>query len=191
MKSLYLLIIFICFSAGLYAQQNHFVYIQTENKQPFYVRMGDKVLSSSTSGYMVIAKLRDGDHDLFIGFPKNEWPQQRISIRVKNNDAGYVLKNFDAKGWGLFNLQTMETIMPANGQAKDATVKPVQSDGFADVLADVVNNPSIKEKPPVKEVPKTVEPLKQPESEKEKEAVVVKQEPKPEKDKVAEKPLTE
>ena len=191
MKSLYLLITFICSSAGLYAQQNHFVYIQTENKQPFYVRMGDKVLSSSTSGYMVIPKLRDGDHDLFIGFPKNEWPQQRISIRVKNNDAGYVLKNFDAKGWGLFNLQTMEIIMPANGQVKEATVRPVQSDGFADVLADVVNNPAIKEKPPVKNAANTSEPEKQPVIEKVKESAVVKQVPEPEKEKVAEKPLVE
>lgn len=191
MKSLYLLITCLCCMGSLYAQQHHFVYIQTENKQPFYVRMGDKVLSSSTSGYMVIPKLIDGDHELFIGFPKNEWPQQRISIRVKNNDAGYVLKNFEAKGWGLFNLQTMEVIMPLNGQAKEAPVKPVQSDGFADVLADVVNNPSIKEKPPVKELPKTAEPVKQPEAEKVKEAAVVKLEPEPEIDKVAEKPLVE
>lgn len=191
MKSLYLLITCLCCMGSLFAQQHHFVYIQTENKQPFYVRMDDKVLSSSTSGYMVIPKLTDGDHELFIGFPKNEWPQQRISIRVKNNDAGYVLKNFEAKGWGLFNLQTMEVIMPSNSQAKETPAKPVQSDGFADVLADVVNNPSIKEKPPVKELPKTAEPVKQPEAEKVKETAAVKPVPEPEKGKVAEKPLVE
>ncbi len=189
MKSLYLLITSLCCLGSLYAQQHHFVYIQTENKQPFYVRMRDKVLSSSTSGYMVIPKLKDGDHDLFIGFPKNEWPQQRINIRVKNNDAGYVLKNFDTKGWGLFNLQTMEVIMPVAGQVKETPAKPVQTDGFADVLADVVNNPSIKEKPPVKEVVKNSEPEQQPKTEKPNEAAVIKQEPV--KEKTAEKPVVE
>ena len=187
MKSLYLLITCLCCMGSLYAQQHHFVYIQTENKQPFYVRMGDKVLSSSTSGYMVIPKLKDGDHDLFIGFPKNEWPQQRINIRVKNNDAGYVLKNFDAKGWGLFNLQTMEVIMPVDGLAKETPSKPAQTDGFADVLADVVNNPSIKEKPPVKEAVKTSEPGKQIKTEEVKVITESKQEPVQEK--IVEKPL--
>ena len=95
MKFIYFLAAIFFSITGLYAQQNHFIYIQTENKQPFYVRMSDKVLSSSSSGYLVISKLQDGVHDLLIGFPKNEWPQQRISVKVKNNDAGYILKNFD------------------------------------------------------------------------------------------------
>jgi hypothetical protein len=81
MKFIYFLAAFYFCVTGLYAQQNHFIYIQTENKQPFYVRLSDKVLSSSSSGYIVISKVQNGDHDLLIGFPKNEWPQQKISVK--------------------------------------------------------------------------------------------------------------
>ena len=160
MKFIYFLAAIFFSINGLYAQQNHFIYIQTENKQPFYVRMSDKVLSSSSSGYLVISKLQDGVHDLLIGFPKNEWPQQKISVKVKNNDAGYILKNFDIKGWGLFNLQTMEIVMSASNPAKSETVTTTQSDGFADVLSEVVNNPAIKQKPVVKEPEKEKIPEK-------------------------------
>ena len=111
MKFLHFLIFFFLFSLQSFAQQNHFIYIQTENKQPFYVRVGDRLLSSSSAGYIVIPKLQDGKYDLNIGFPKNEWPQQKMNVTVNNNDAGFVLKNFDSKGWGLFNMQTMEVVM--------------------------------------------------------------------------------
>ncbi len=135
------------------AQQNHFVYIQTENKQSFYIRMADRLLSSSTAGYLVIPKLQDGKYELGIGFPKNEWPLQKITISVKN-DAGYILKNFDSKGWGLFNMQTMDIVMSSAITTLKDSLSGTKSDGFADVLADVVGTPSIKQKPVVPEINK-------------------------------------
>ncbi len=155
MKCLNFLIAFFIFITHTVAQQNHFIYIQTENKQPFYVRVGDKLLSSSSVGYIVIPKLQNGIYEMNIGFPKNEWPQQRITVTVNNNDAGFVLKNFEEKGWGLFNMQTLDIIMASAGQAnKDGAAKN-QSDGFADVLADVVNTPSIKQKPAAEKTSET------------------------------------
>ena len=147
MKFLNFLIAFFIFITHTLAQQNHFIYIQTENKQPFYVRIGDKVLSSSSVGYIVIPKLQNGIYEMNIGFPKNEWPQQRITVTVNNNDAGFVLKNFEEKGWGLFNMQTLDIIMASATQGNKDGTAGNKSDGFADVLADVVNTPSIKQKP--------------------------------------------
>src|SRR6188768_2663174 len=73
--------------------QNRFIYIQTENKQAFYVKMDKKILSSSASGYMIISKLIDSTYKFSIGFPKNEWPEQNVTITLKEADAGYLLKN--------------------------------------------------------------------------------------------------
>jgi len=151
MKFLNSLIAFFIFITQATAQQNHFIYIQTENKQAFYVRLGDRLLSSSSVGYIVIPKLQNGNYDLNIGFPKNEWPQQKISVTVNNEDAGFVLKNFDAKGWGLFNMQTLTIIMSSAGPVNKDKDTVTQTDGFADVLADVVSTPSIKQKPVKKE----------------------------------------
>lgn len=50
--------------------------------------------------------------------------------------------------------------MSVTSQSKSEPVTTIQSDGFADVLSDVVNNPAIKQKPVVKETGKVKEPEK-------------------------------
>ncbi|HMJ47072.1 MAG TPA: hypothetical protein VK498_07060, partial [Ferruginibacter sp.] len=156
---LYLAIISICFlGISVHAQQNHFVYLQTDNKQPFYVQVNEKVFSSSATGYVVIPKLVNGSYTFNIGFPKNEWPQQNLPVTINNKDAGYLLKNFESKGWGLFDMQTMNVIMPAASVSKSEPTEN-KTDAFSNVLADVVNTPSLKEKPK-EEVPvKKEEPV--------------------------------
>lgn len=143
MRPLLLFIVFICLGLGAQSQQYHFVYLQTDNKQPFYVRIQEKLYSSSSTGYLVIPKLRSGSHLLTVGFPKNEWPSQSIPLQITDKDLGYSLKNFESKGWALFNWQTMEVI---NSNQASANNSPVVSttevaDGFSSVLSEVVNTP--------------------------------------------------
>jgi hypothetical protein len=146
---------------GSFSQQNHFIYLQTENRQPFYVKLDKKILSSSASGYIIIPKLQEGNYILAIGFPKNEWPEQTVTCTVNKKDAGYLLKNFGDKGWGIFNLQTMEVIMLGTRLSeKENTGVEDKSDIFSNTLSNVVNDPSIvrkiEEKPAVKEEVKPV-----------------------------------
>lgn len=141
--------LFVSFLVGLsvtaFAQQNHFIYIQTDNKQPFYVKFDKKILSSSVSGYLIIPKLQDSTYELSIGFPKNEWPEQKVTCGVNNKDVGYLLKNFGEKGWGLFNFQTMDLVMADNKPKTDsAKIKETKSDAFTDALSNVVNDPNIR-----------------------------------------------
>jgi Domain of unknown function (DUF4476) len=142
-KKYCLLFILLCLGARLYAQQNHFIYLQTENKQPFYIKLDKKILSSSASGYLIIPKLQEGSHTLTLGFPKNEWPEQKVTCSIDNKDAGYILKNFGDKGWGLFNWQTMNVVM-ADKKAEE----PV-------VIAEVKKEDAV-----VKTIPAVTEPAK-------------------------------
>lgn len=129
-----------------YAQINHFVYVQTDNKQAFYIRLNEKLYSSSASGYLIIPKLQSGNHLMIVGFPKNEWPAKNITIPVLNKDIGYILKNFESKGWGLFNMQTMDiVILDSSKNLLSEKKTESRSDEFSNTLADVVNTPSIKE----------------------------------------------
>jgi len=75
--------IFILF-CGLFAkaQQVHFIYLQTENSQPFYVKLDKKVVSSSSAGYLILPKLIDGDYKLSVGFPKKEFPEENFQITI-------------------------------------------------------------------------------------------------------------
>ena len=171
---------FVLFSFGLVAQQNHFIYLQTENKQPFYVKLDKKLLSSSASGYLIVPKLQDGAYTLTIGFPKNIWPEQNITCSVNKKDDGYLLKNFGDKGWGLFNLQTLEVVMAAQKAAADQAVILVnKTDDFSKTLSNVINDPSIAKteevKPVIKEEIKPVEEIKKEEPVK----LVIKEEVKP------------
>lgn len=136
------------------AQHNHFIYIEAENKQPFYIRINEKIFSASSSGYVILPKLQAGTYKLAIGFPKNEWPVQMIDVAV-NKDAGYILKNFESRGWGLFNMETMDLVMLSGGSAANIPAKeniPANKpDAFSDLLAETVNAPAIRQQAVVNE----------------------------------------
>ena len=134
------------FSYSSTAQINHFIYLQTENKQPFYVKFNKKIISSSASGYIIIPKLQPGSYDLIIGFPKNEWAEQHFTGSVKNEDVGYLVKNFGEKGWGLFNLQSLQVVMAGEKNAEATMVKVDKTDEFSNLLSNVVNDPTILKK---------------------------------------------
>lgn len=117
------------------AQEKHFIYIQSENKQPFYVQMNDQNYSSTASGYVIIPQLLKGKYYLVAGFAKNLYPEQKFTIDL-NKDAGYSLKQFEDKKWGLFDIVAFNTIMADNGDSakkKDiiAIVNPVLKDTVA------------------------------------------------------------
>ena len=161
MKYLFIAFFLLVSFVGL-SQQNHFIYLQTDNKQPFYVKMDRKLMSSTASGYLIIPKLLDSAYQLTIGFPMNEWPEQRLTCTVNQADAGYLLKNFGEKGWALFNLQSMALVMADTASVNDiAVIKVNKEDRFAEVLANVVNDPALrniekKEEDPI-ELPKTTD----------------------------------
>lgn len=158
MKSFYSLVFLLLLNIpfGVKAQQNHFIYFQTEGRQPFYAKLDKKVLSSSASGYLIIPKLKDGTYNIFIGFPKNENGEQNFVCTIDNRDAGYLLKNFGDKGWGLFNLQTLDVVMSSNQPKEKDVVKVEKTDAFSTMLSDVVNDPTIKETEKPKEKTKQV-----------------------------------
>lgn len=137
MKYLLLLFFFIS-SHSCFSQQNHFIYIQTEDKQPFYVKLDRKILSSTVSGYIIIPQLRDSTYQLLIGFPKNLWPEQRFSCTLNRKDQGYLLKPGAGNNWVLFNLQTMELLKADTGRDQ-----VIRKDGFAEELSSVIGDPGL------------------------------------------------
>ena len=135
------------------AQQTHFVYLQTENGNPFYVRMNNKVVSSSPAGYVILPNMEDGDYQIVIGFPKNEFPEEAFKISIDKKNEGFLLKNFDEKGMALFNLQSLALLPGTNSTVAVASVPitaaPVvkkQDDAFSTMLANVVKDSSILQK---------------------------------------------
>lgn len=139
------------FSLNLKAQQNHFIYIQTDNNKPFYLKLDKIVYSSTAFGYIIIPKLKTGSYALVIGFPKNEWPEQKVNCYISDKDLGYLFKNFGDRGWGLFNLQSLIVLMAEDSEKKAEGGTDFKSDAFSNMLSIVVNDSTIKQNEPVKE----------------------------------------
>lgn len=127
------------------AQQNHFIYLQSDNRQPFYVKLQTQVWSSTASGYLILSKLTEGKYDFKIGFPKNEWPEQTFTCTVGKKDLGYSIKNL-SKGWGLLNMQTGEIIsLSGKSPEQKAKLKEPVGDDFSNLLANIVDDPAIRQ----------------------------------------------
>ena len=155
LKRIFVILLISVSALPVKAQQIHFIYVQTENGQPFYVRFNNKVVSSSPAGYVILPNLSDGDYQLAVGFPKNEFPEEGFRISIDKKNEGFLLKNFGEKGWGLFNMQSLALLSGANSKAVVTTTK-IQDDPFSKMLASVVKDSSLLQKnEPVFEVKET------------------------------------
>jgi len=149
-KKLFFLFLITVFSLSVKAQITHFVYLQTENGQPFYVKLNNKIISSSAAGYLILPNVADGTYQMEVGFPKNEIPAGDFTFSIDKNNEGFLIKNFDDKGLQLFNMQTL-ALISANQAVTDTTKvvasTPVKKDAdqFTKMLANVVKDSSILE----------------------------------------------
>ena len=146
-KKLVFLLLMMLFAFTTRAQQDHFVYLQTDNGKPFYVKMDKKILSSSYEGYIIIPNVTSGVYQIKVGFPKNEYPEENFTLSVGNNNEGYLIKHFDENGLQLFNLETLALISGSHEIANMAIAKPdsvkKEANPFTQMLANVVKDSSI------------------------------------------------
>ena len=164
----------LCFFASVtlqmgFAQKVYFIYFQTDQEQSFFVRMDEKIYSSTVSGYLILSKLYDTTYNFSIGFPKNKWPEQKFSVTMNKKDHGFLLKNFEERGWGLFDLQTLAVQMAATNESKNnnAVINAYVSP-FTEILAKATDDSTLKQKPVVKKVvEKKTEIVLQPDEKKE------------------------
>ncbi len=150
MKKLHITLLFSLAVLIASSQKVYFIYIQTESEQPFFVKINEKVNSSTASGYIILPKLLDSTYSFSIGFPQNKWPEQNFSVSVNKKDHGYLLKNFSDKGWGLFDLQTLNVQMAITGKASISEKPNVENKDisvFTEILSRAADDPSLKEKP--------------------------------------------
>jgi hypothetical protein len=128
MKHLVNCVCFFLLAFQLQAQEKHFIFIQSENRQPFYVSLNGKIYSSTAAGYVIVPKLQEGEYNFTIGFAPGSQKEQAFRYTITNKDAGFTLKNFGEKGWGLFNLQSLAVTMADEMTSNLAVSKPRAKD---------------------------------------------------------------
>jgi hypothetical protein len=129
-------------SASLHAQR--YFFIEADRQQPFYVRMDGQLISSSAGGFLLVPKVESERLLLTIGFPKNQFPEITFELRQMDRDRGFQLKDFGEKGWGLFDRNSLQVVMPAaTSDEKMLVVEKSKTDGFASMLAAVTGDSTL------------------------------------------------
>lgn len=148
MKKLLLFCFAACLSSVVSAQKVYFLYLQTDDQSPFYVRMANKIYSSSVSGYLILPNLTDSTYNLGLGFAKSTQPETRFAVTINQNDKGYLIKNF-SDGLSLFDMQDL-SIVKSVSAVKDNTVYETKTDKFSAILSKAADDPTLLKVPVAK-----------------------------------------
>jgi preprotein translocase subunit YajC len=124
------------------AQKVYFIYLETEKGIPFYVKMGDKIYSSSTAGYLILSNLKDSTYTFAIGLSGKRQAEPRFQVAVASTDHGFLIKELDQK-LNLFNLQSLELMAPLAAVETKNDTYTSRGDIFTRTLALAVNDPSL------------------------------------------------
>lgn len=146
MKKILILGTFLLLRLVLHAQNDYFLFIQSENNQPYYVQSEGRTLSSSPTGHLIMSGLKDSIYIFTIGFPKSQFPEQLFQLRVNRKDAGYQLKNVVGEGWLLYNLQTLQVTKAQQVELKKQTISYgdlKKTDNFSTLMAGLVNDSAV------------------------------------------------
>jgi hypothetical protein len=138
--------LFLLLSASVFSQRTHFIYLQADPQEPFFVRMNEKIVSSDASGYIILANLTDSSFSFTAGFPQNKFPQQKFLVTTHRKDQGFLLKNFGEKGWGLFNLQTLAVLMPSGNAVSKKIAEEDNINDFTELLSKATNDSTLRQK---------------------------------------------
>jgi hypothetical protein len=142
MKKLFVLILSIWACVSLSAQKVYFIYLESDNGLPFYVRTTDKVYSSSSSNYLILSNLVDSNYTLFIGFPSAQSKEAKFMVDIKGFDRGFAIKQMESR-IQLFDLQALNLIKPVQDQARGNVTYEARSDAFTMLLSKASDDSSI------------------------------------------------
>ena len=141
MRIFFCSILILCLTMSVKAQKVYYIYLQTDNGSTFYVRMADKIYSSSTSGYVIISNLVDSTYNLSLGFPSDQ-AESKFNVPLNNKDRGFLIKNLDNE-WVLFDLQTSAVIHPEKDKSKGNISYERRDDPFTAMLAKAASDSSL------------------------------------------------
>jgi hypothetical protein len=101
--------IFTLLSTVTAQQKNYFIFFQQENYTPFYIKYESKIFSSTEKGYLILSKLKTGNHKIEIGFPKSQEKPMLFECNINDNDLGFIVKKYN-QDWVLSNLNNNSII---------------------------------------------------------------------------------
>ncbi|HXB08367.1 MAG TPA: hypothetical protein VNW04_14655, partial [Puia sp.] len=126
--------------------QGHFVLLQSDNRQPFYVRLGAQRYNSSPDGHLILAPLKDSSYTIAIGFAAQPGIEQTYAFGTPQKDQELLIRDSGETGWGLFDPQAKEwmTVIARSGGREEVRAIGVRrDDAFSRLMAGVVRDTAV------------------------------------------------
>lgn len=149
-----ILVCHLAFFIPALAQQHHYLFLQSDAQQGFYVRYEDRMIISGSGGYVLLSKLKEERVKIGVGFSAGNIQELNFEVPLNKQDKGYLLKQFGDKGWGLFDVQTADIIYalapsvsaPAQtALTNEVVVQAPTNDAFSEMLSQVTKDSTVKQ----------------------------------------------
>jgi hypothetical protein len=140
------LIVVISLLAGSSFAQDYFVLLRSEDRQPFYVRIGTASYNSTPEGHLILSRLKDSTYTIEIGFPSRPGSGQTYSFVLSGKDQELQIRERDGAGWGLYDPQRKEwfTALPPTGAREEVRALGVRrDDAFSRMMAGIVQDTAV------------------------------------------------
>lgn len=130
--------LFLCLLLGTlfqYAkgQNSFFVYFETEDNLPFYIKMKDEVFRSSPQGGLTLPQLTDSTYSFVLGWPATS-TESSFSFQLDGADRGYWVK-LNSGHPLLAGMFSNRMIHPLNAKANEEVQYVKRADAFSAMLA--------------------------------------------------------
>jgi len=131
----------------------HYVFIEADGQQPFYLKQGNTMVSSSAAGFLILPKIKATEMEFTIGFPKNIYPEVSFYVNGTDRDRGFQLKLMEGQGWSLFDRTSLEVIKGESPKAAPIEIQLSKKEegSFAQLLASATDDKSLLERMPKKD----------------------------------------
>nr|MBA2745129.1 hypothetical protein [Flavisolibacter sp.] len=141
MKKMLLLFSLISISFVAMAQQQYFLYFESAEQHPFYIKMGDKVYSSIAPGYYILPSLTEGKYQLAMGMPGEGAKERKFEIDIRG-DKGYIIKQQNSRII-LANLDDNREVAPLEDISRSDITYETRTDAFTLLLSRASGDPGL------------------------------------------------
>jgi len=138
------------FHAVGYAQNYHFIYLQSANRQSYSVHINQQDWTSTSGGYLIIPKLMPGTHQMQLQWQQDPNLILNFAIPVTDQDAGFSITKSETGNWQLNGLSN-ELVIAANMPVAE-TALPVQEEKVARSVTAVATQTNTPNKDSVVQV---------------------------------------
>ena len=139
------LAILLFFLSGRALGQDYFVFIASDHRQPFYVRIDSQLYASSPEGHLLLAPLKDSNYTLTIGLPGDISSEKRYALSVRGKDREFALRRRDDGNWRLYD-ELGKNWVEAEGKERSGEVGSAgikKDDAFSRMMAGVVHDTAV------------------------------------------------